>query len=49
MLVKIDEPKDVPWGSAVSAPVFARLASAILPYLKVPPDAPALVQENPAE
>jgi cell division protein FtsI/penicillin-binding protein 2 len=49
MLVKIDEPKDVPWGSAVSAPVFARLASAILPYLKVPPDAPALVQENPSE
>jgi len=49
MLVKIDEPKDVPWGSAVSAPVFARLASAILPYLKVPPDAPALVQGNPSE
>jgi len=49
MLVKIDEPKDVPWGSAVCAPVFARLASAILPYLKVPPDSPALVQGNPAE
>jgi len=49
MLVKIDEPKDVPWGSAVCAPVFARLASAILPYMKVPPDAPALVQENPSE
>lgn len=49
MLVKIDEPKDVPWGSAVSAPVFARLASALLPYLKVPPDAPALVQGNPSE
>jgi cell division protein FtsI/penicillin-binding protein 2 len=49
MLVKIDEPKDVPWGSAVCAPVFARLASAILPYLKVAPDAPALVQGNPSE
>ena len=49
MLVKIDEPKDVPWGSAVCAPVFARLASAILPYLKVPPDAPALVQGNPSQ
>jgi len=49
MLVKIDEPKDVPWGSAVCAPVFARLASTILPYLKVPPDSPALVQGNPAE
>jgi len=49
MLVKIDEPKDVPWGSAVCAPVFARLASAILPYLKVSPDAPALVQGNPSQ
>jgi cell division protein FtsI/penicillin-binding protein 2 len=49
MLVKIDEPKDVPWGSAVCAPVFARLASAILPYLKVAPDSPALVQGNPSE
>jgi cell division protein FtsI/penicillin-binding protein 2 len=49
MLVKIDEPKDVPWGSAVCAPVFARLASAILPYLKVPPETPALVQGNPTE
>ena len=49
ILVKVDEPKDVPWGSAVCAPVFARLASAILPYLKVPPDSPALVQENPSE
>jgi len=49
MLVKIDEPKDVPWGSAVCAPVFARLASSILPYLKVPPGAPALVQGNPSQ
>ena len=49
MLVKIDEPKDVPWGSAVCAPVFARLASSILPYLKVAPEAPALVQGNPSQ
>jgi len=49
MLVKIDEPKDVPWGSAVCAPVFARLASTILPYLKVSPEAPALVQGNPSQ
>ena len=49
MLVKIDEPKDVPWGSAVCAPVFARLASTILPYLKVAPEAPALVQGNPSQ
>ncbi len=49
MLVKIDEPKDVPWGSAVCAPVFARLASSILSYLKVQPEAPALVQGNPSQ
>jgi cell division protein FtsI/penicillin-binding protein 2 len=47
MLVKIDEPKDVPWGSAVCAPVFARLAQSILNYLKVPPDPGALVLESP--
>jgi len=49
ILVKIDEPKDVPWGSAVCAPVFARLSSTLLPYLKVLPDSPALVQGNLSE
>ncbi len=47
MLVKIDEPKDVPWGSAVCTPVFARLAQSILAYLKVPPSPEALVQGSP--
>jgi len=47
MLIKIDEPKDVPWGSAVCAPVFARMALSILNYLKVPPAPEALVQESP--
>jgi cell division protein FtsI/penicillin-binding protein 2 len=47
MLVKIDEPKDVPWGSAVCAPVFARMAQSILNYLKVPPAPEALVHESP--
>ncbi|GAF78757.1 unnamed protein product, partial [marine sediment metagenome] len=47
MLIKIDEPKDVPWGSAVCAPVFARMAQSILNYLKVPPAPEALVQESP--
>jgi cell division protein FtsI/penicillin-binding protein 2 len=47
MLIKIDEPKDVPWGSAVCAPVFARMAQSILNYLKVPPAPEALVHESP--
>jgi len=47
MLIKIDEPKDVPWGSAVCAPVFARMAQSILNYLKIPPAPEALVHESP--
>jgi cell division protein FtsI/penicillin-binding protein 2 len=47
MLIRIDEPKGVPWGSAVCAPVFARMAQAILPYLKIPPEPEALVQQGP--
>jgi cell division protein FtsI/penicillin-binding protein 2 len=47
MLIKIDEPKDVPWGSAVCAPIFARMAQSILDYLKVPPALEALVHESP--
>ncbi len=47
MLIKIDEPKDVPWGSAVCAPIFARMAQSILDYLKVPPAPEALVHESP--
>jgi len=46
MLIKIDEPKDVPWGSAVCAPAFARMAQSILNYLKVPPAPEALVHES---
>jgi cell division protein FtsI/penicillin-binding protein 2 len=47
MVIKINEPKDVPWGSAVCAPVFARMAQSILNYLKIPPAPGALVQESP--
>ncbi|MFQ5878614.1 MAG: peptidoglycan D,D-transpeptidase FtsI family protein [Dehalococcoidia bacterium] len=46
ILVKIDEPQDVPWGSAVAAPTFGRLAERILDYLRVPPEAPLLVRET---
>jgi cell division protein FtsI/penicillin-binding protein 2 len=43
ILVKIDEPRDVPWGSVVAAPVFGRLVQQILPYLHIPPTEPMLV------
>ena len=37
ILVKIDEPKDVPWGTVVAAPAFNRIAQATLAYFKIPP------------
>jgi cell division protein FtsI/penicillin-binding protein 2 len=43
VLVKIDEPKDVPWGTVVAAPAFGRLVQDALAYLKVPPSESALV------
>jgi len=43
VLVKVDEPKDVPWGTVVAAPVFGRIAQAVLTYYKISPDAEALV------
>jgi len=44
VLVKIDKPKDVPWGSAVAAPVFSDIANKALPYLGVAPSDSVLVQ-----
>ena len=43
ILVKIDEPKDEPWGSLVASPVFSSLSQQILIYLRVPPTEPNLV------
>ncbi|MEO8456437.1 MAG: penicillin-binding protein 2 [Chloroflexota bacterium] len=40
ILVKVDEPKDVPWGSAVAAPVFSGISNKVLPYLNIPPSPP---------
>jgi len=37
IIVKVDEPKDVPWGSTVAAPVFSGIAQKVLPYLNIPP------------
>ncbi len=37
-LVKLDEPKAYPWADGTAAPTFARLASELLPVLRVPPE-----------
>ncbi len=47
VLVKIDEPKDVPWGTVVAGPAFSRLAEQALAYLKVPPTEAVLVADLP--
>jgi cell division protein FtsI/penicillin-binding protein 2 len=47
VLVKIDEPQDVPWGTVVAAPAFGRLVQSALAYLNVPPTLPALVSSEP--
>jgi cell division protein FtsI/penicillin-binding protein 2 len=44
ILVKIDEPKDIPWGTVVAAPSFSRIAQAALAYFKIPPLESALVR-----
>jgi cell division protein FtsI/penicillin-binding protein 2 len=43
ILVKIDEPKGVPWGTVVAAPAFGHIAQAALAYLKIPFEEDALV------
>ena len=43
VLVKIDEPKDLPWGTVVAAPAFSRLVQQALAYMEVPPQDAALV------
>lgn len=43
MLVMLDEPKTVVWGSEAAAPVFAAVGSQVLRHLDVPPaDVPSL-------
>lgn len=37
ILVKIDEPKDDPWGSVVASPIFRTMAEQMLVYMRVPP------------
>ncbi len=45
VLIKIDEPSGVPWGTVVAGPAFSRLAEQALTYLKVPPTEEVFVSE----
>lgn len=38
VLIKIDEPKDVLWSAASTAPVYGELAQYLVNYLQIPPD-----------
>lgn len=43
IIIKIDEPQDVPWGTVVAAPAFGEIVQQSLAYLKIPPGPEALV------
>jgi cell division protein FtsI/penicillin-binding protein 2 len=45
VMVKIDEPKGLPWGTVVAAPAFDRIAQETLAYFKIAPQEPVLVSE----
>lgn len=45
MVVKIDEPQDVPWGSVVAAPIFSAMAREILIHWQVPPTKPVALRK----
>ena len=45
VLVKIDEPQGLPWGTVVAAPAFGRIAQEALAYFKIAPQEPDLVSE----
>lgn len=46
ILVKIDHPKNSPWGSQVAAPVFSAIAKELLVYWRVPPSQDAYVSSK---
>lgn len=46
MLIRIDEPRDTPWGETVAAPTFKRAASELLLYFRVPPSRPNEIAQN---
>ncbi|UCC65489.1 MAG: penicillin-binding protein 2 [Anaerolineae bacterium] len=38
ILVKVDRPRDTPWGAAVAAPIFRNIAQRLLVMMDIPPD-----------
>ncbi|HEX2173662.1 MAG TPA: penicillin-binding protein 2, partial [Dehalococcoidia bacterium] len=38
--VKVDRPKNSPWGSVVASPVFSQVAAQLLNYYEIPPSRP---------
>jgi cell division protein FtsI/penicillin-binding protein 2 len=38
ILVKVDRPRDTPWGNAVAAPVFRNIAQRLFIMMHIPPD-----------
>lgn len=38
ILVKVDRPRDTPWGAAVAAPVFRNIAQRLFVIMDIPPD-----------
>jgi cell division protein FtsI/penicillin-binding protein 2 len=38
ILVKVDRPRDTPWGNAVAAPVFRNIAQRLFVMMHIPPD-----------
>jgi len=38
ILVKMDRPRESPWGAVVAVPVFRRIAERLFVYLGIPPD-----------
>lgn len=45
VLVKVDYPKDIPWGSTVAVPVAANIAREMLIYWRIPPTESFLVAQ----
>lgn len=43
VLVKLDDPKDSPWGSVVAGPVFANVVRELMVYWRIPPAGSAMV------
>lgn len=47
ILVKIDEPKDSPWGEDVAAPVFRTIVANLMTYYAIPPGVPVAESRLP--